>query len=100
MSFEDSDRNREARVDVFSVRTFSYGNHVGYNTIISKVTLKRILKRLRLSRKRINNIYIVDVVLFCQKNWKTRISSMDTAGECIRNTSTQVLICYAVEQRS
>ena len=57
MSFEDSDRNREAHVDVFSVRTFSYGNHVGYNTIISKVTLKRILKRLRLSRKRINYIY-------------------------------------------
>ena len=67
MSFEDSDRNREARVDVFSVRTFPYGNHVGYNTIISKVTLKRILKRLRLSRKRINNIYIVDVVLFLLK---------------------------------
>ena len=69
MSFEDSDRTNEARVDVFSVRTFSYGNHVGYNTIISKVTLKRILKRLRLSRKRINNIYmyIVDVVLFLSK---------------------------------
>ena len=64
MSFEDSGHNREALVDVFSVRTFSYRNHVGYNTIISKVTLKRILKRLYLSRK--SNSF-VDAVLFVLK---------------------------------
>ena len=73
--FEDGDCNREIRVDVFSERTFSCRimsfMAFGYtcNTIIlSKATLKRILKRFKvlLSHKS-NDTDIVDVALFVLK---------------------------------